>query len=82
VPDDPRPNFSSPPAGENDAPARPFPREAYVFGWLVICVVAAEGINSLLSGVLGTGIIMICLVPVMVWVMHIRPRHATRKRRG
>ena len=70
-------------AGEEDVPARPFPREAYVFGWLVIGVVAAEGINSLVSGVLGTGIILICLVPVMVWLMHIRPRrHAARQRRG
>jgi hypothetical protein len=65
VADDPR---------EKHAPARPFPREAYVFGWLVICVVAAEGLYSLISGVLGTGIILICLVPVMVWLMHIRPR--------
>ena len=45
-----------------------------MFGWLVICVVAAEGLYSLISGVLGTGIILICLVPVMVWLMHIRPR--------
>jgi|tagenome__1003787_1003787.scaffolds.fasta_scaffold20656042_2 hypothetical protein len=83
MPDDPRQNFSSPPAGEKDVRAKPFPREAYVFGWLVICLVAAVGINSLLSGVLGTGIILVCLVPVMVWLMHIRPRHhATRKRRG
>jgi hypothetical protein len=82
VPEDPRQDFSSP-AGEKDVAARPFPREAYVFGWLVICVVAAEGINSLVSGVLGTGIILICLVPVMVWLMHIRPRrHPTRKRVG
>jgi hypothetical protein len=82
VPDDPPQNVSSSPAGENDAPAPPFPREAYVFGWLVICLVVGVGINSLLSGVLGTGIILICLVPVMVWLMHVRPRHATRKRRG
>jgi Flp pilus assembly protein TadB len=83
VTDDPRQNFSSPPAGEKAVPARPFPREAYVFGWLVICIVAAEAIHSLISGVLGTGIILICLVPVMVWLMHIRPRHhATRKSQG
>ena len=46
---------------------------------LVICLVAAMGVNSLISGVLGTGIILICLVPVMVWVMHIRPRRHTRR---
>ena len=63
--------------------ARPFPREAYVFGWLVIVVVAAEGINSLISGVLGTGIILICLIPVMVWLMHGRPAaQAMKRRRG
>jgi hypothetical protein len=79
VPDDPRREFPSP-ARENDVPAGPFPREAYVFGWLVICVVAAEGIYSLVTGVLGTGIILICLIPVMVWLMHIRPRrHAETK---
>src|SRR5207245_9949759 len=82
VPDDSQRNIPSPPAGEKDARARPFPREAYVFGWLVICVVSAEGISSLLSGVLGTGIILICLVPVMVWLMHVRPRHETGKRKG
>ena len=61
----------------------PFPRGAYVFGWLVICLVAAEGINSIISGVLGTGIILVCLVPVMIWLMHIRPhRQAGRTRRG
>ena len=54
-------------------PDRPFPREAYVFGWLVILVVAAEGIRSLVTGVIGTGIILICLIPVMVWLMHFRP---------
>jgi hypothetical protein len=70
VPDDNGRQFPSPKSREPS----PFPREAYVFGWLVICVVAAEGINSLVSGVLGTGIILLCLVPVMVWVMHVRPR--------
>ena len=79
--DDSRQNSSSPPAGEKNVPARPFPREAYVFGWLVICLVAAEGINSLISGVLGTGIILIGVVPVMVWLMHIRPRHQRRRKR-
>ena len=59
---------------DNDGRQRPFPREAYVFGWLVICVVAAEGIHSLLTGVLGTGIILICLIPLMIWLMYIRPR--------
>jgi hypothetical protein len=54
-----------------------------VLGWLAICLVAAEGINSFLSGVFGTGIILICLVPVMIWLMLIRPhRHGARKRRG
>ena len=68
---------------ERDIPARPFPREAYVFGWLVICVVAAEGIYSLLTGVLGTGIILIGLIPFMVWLMYFRPRrHAMGKRRS
>ena len=57
-----------------DDPPRPFPPGAYVFGWLVICVVAGEGIHALVTGVLGTGIILIALVPVMVWFMHIRPR--------
>ena len=52
-----------------------------MFGWLVICLVAAEGINSLISGVLGTGIILIGVVPVMVWLMHIRPRHQRRRKR-
>lgn len=79
VANDPGRKFSSPRAGENGVPARPFPREAYVFGWLVICVVTAEGIHSLLSGVLGTGIILICLVPVMIWLMHIRPRSRQRR---
>jgi hypothetical protein len=45
-----------------------------VFGWLAIGVVAAVGVRALLSGVLGTGIILMCLVPLMVWTMHIRPR--------
>ena len=56
----------------------PYPREAYVFGWLVICVVAAEGIHSLATGVLGTGIILLCLVPLMVWMMYVRPRRNRR----
>lgn len=71
------------PTRDRDVPARPFPRAAYVFGWLAICLVAAEGINSVVSGLLGTGIILICLVPVMIWLMLIRPRRgAPRDRRG
>ncbi|MDQ1695339.1 MAG: hypothetical protein QOJ03_692 [Frankiaceae bacterium] len=66
-----------------DVPPRPFPREAYVFGWLAICVVGAVGIKALVTGVLGTGIILICLVPLMIWMMHIRPRgHRDRNPRG
>ena len=57
-----------------DVPPRPFPPEAYVFGWLTICVVAAVGIRALVSGVYGTGILLVCLVPVMLWMMYIRPR--------
>jgi hypothetical protein len=53
---------------------RPFPREAYIFGWLVICVVLAEGIHSLVAGVYGSGILLVGLVPFMIWVMHIRSR--------
>ena len=80
VPDNARQEPSPPPRG---VPSRPFPREAYVFGWLAIGVVLAEGIYDLVSGVLGTGILLICLVPVMVWLMHIRPRsHRDRDARG
>jgi len=53
-----------------------------VFGWLAICVVLAEGIHALVTGVLGTGIIFIALVPVMIWFMHIRPRQLRARRRG
>lgn len=60
---------------------RPFPREAYVFGWLVICVVVAEGIRNLVTGVYGSGILLVGLVPFMVWVMHIRPRRRGGKQR-
>jgi len=59
---------------------RPFPREAYVFGWLVVCVVAAEGIHDLVTGVYGSGILFVGLVPFMVWVMHIRPRRGGNQR--
>lgn len=61
------------PASREISP-RPFPREAYVFGWLTIGVVVAVGIRALVSGLLGTGIILIGLVPLMVWMMHFRPR--------
>ena len=54
--------------------SKPFPLEVYVFVWLVICVVAAEGIHDLVDGVLGSGIVLLGLVPVMVWLMHFRPR--------
>lgn len=51
-----------------------------MFGWLVICLVAAEGIHAIVTGVLGTGIIFVSLVPVMIWLMHIRPRrHSSGK---
>jgi hypothetical protein len=63
-----------PPPASRDVPPRPFPREAYVFGWLTIGVVVAVGIRALVSGLLGTGIILIGLVPLMIWMMHIRPR--------
>jgi len=60
---------------------RPFPREAYVFGWLVICVVVAEAIHNLVTGVYGSGILLLCVVPFMIWVMYIRPRrHGGRQR--
>lgn len=81
VPEDPAENFSPSPPGDRGAPARPFPREAYVFGWLVICVVAAEGIHSLVTGVLGTGIILVCLIPVMLWLMYVRPRRVAGGKR-
>jgi hypothetical protein len=82
VPDDPRKEFAAPQAGKRDVPTMPFPRMAYVFGWLAICLVTAEGINSFMSGLLGTGIILLCLIPVMVWFMHVRPhRHGARQRR-
>ena len=60
---------------------RPFPREAYVFGWLVIFVVGAEGIHDLVTRVYGSGILFVGLVPFMVWVMHIRPRRRSGKQR-
>jgi hypothetical protein len=61
----------------------PFPRSRYVYGWLVIGLVAAEGINSLVSGRVGTGIILILLLPFMAWLMHTRRQsEAARKRRG
>ena len=54
-----------------------------MFGWLTICVVVAVGINALVSGLLGTGIILISFVPLMIWTMHIRPRsHRDRNPRG
>ena len=73
--DDPQ---ASPPGP--GVPRRPFPREAYIFGWLTICVVVAVGIKDLVAGVLGTGIILICLVPLMIWMMHIRPRSQRDRR--
>ncbi|HET7310014.1 MAG TPA: hypothetical protein VFJ17_01675 [Mycobacteriales bacterium] len=74
----PRPELPTRPGHEGRS--RPFPREAYVFGWLVICLVAAEGIHAIVTGVLGTGIIFVSLVPVMIWLMHIRPRrHSSGK---
>ena len=72
MPTDDRQKLPSRPS--RTAPPRPFPREAYVFGWLAICVVFAVGLRDLVSGVLGTGIILICLIPAMVWLMHIRPK--------
>ena len=72
MPDDPQQRLPSPPT--RDEQPRPFPREAYVFGWLTICVVAVVGIKALVTGVLGTGIIFLGLIPLMVWTMHIRPR--------
>ncbi|HET6816321.1 MAG TPA: hypothetical protein VFH66_03745 [Mycobacteriales bacterium] len=77
MPDASPPEFPSP--ATRDRTSRPFPREAYVFGWLAICVVLAEGIYNLATGVLGTGIILICLVPVMLWLMLIRPRRHMRR---
>jgi hypothetical protein len=83
VPDTPPQKPASRPARGDEPATSAFPREAYVFGWLVVCVVAAEGIRSVLTGVLGTGIILLALIPVMVWLMHIRPRQqAARNRRG
>ena len=72
MPRDPRQEFPSPSTG--DVTRRPFPREAYVFGWLTICVIATVGIKALVNGFLGTGLIFTCLVPLMIWTMHIRPR--------
>ena len=81
MPDDPRQKLPSSPS--RDVPQRPFPREAYVFGWLTICVVAVVGIKALVTGVLGTGIIFIGLIPLMIWTMHIRPRgRSDRNPRG
>lgn len=83
MPDDRQQEFAAPPARSKDVRPTPFPRRAYVFGWLAICLVVAEGVNSLLSGVLGTGIILICLVPFMIWLMHFRPyRDSARNRRN
>jgi hypothetical protein len=83
VPDDPRQEFPSPARGKNELPNRPFPRSTYIYGWLVICIVVAEGIHSLVSGKFGTGIILICLVPLMAWLMHTRRQRdaADRRRR-
>ena len=52
-------------------------------GAILVGVDLAEGIHDLVAGVFGTGAILICLVPLMVWLMHIRPRrHGGMKRRG
>jgi hypothetical protein len=72
VPTDDRQQLPTPPSRER--PPRPFPREAYVFGWLTIGVVVVMGIRALISGLLGTGIILLGLVPLMIWMMHFRPR--------
>jgi len=77
VADVPRPEFGSPPPGKNGGPTRPFPRIAYVYGWLVVALVLAEGINSFTSGRIATGVILVGLIPLMVWLMHTR-RHRTR----
>jgi hypothetical protein len=69
----------TPPPARREAPPRTFPREAYVFGWLTIGVVVVMGIRALVTGVLGTGIILIGLVPVMIWMMYIRPRGPREK---
>ena len=69
MPDEPR-EFAPPPRRAD----RPFPLIAYVLGWLAICLVAAEGIHSFVDGLLGTGVILVALVPVMIWMMHFRPR--------
>ena len=80
VAEDPRREFA---ARDQPGATRPFPRSAYVFGWLAICLVAAEGVRSLVSGLYGTGVILVALVPAMVWLMHVRPhREQARRRRG
>lgn len=79
MPDDQRPKFATP--SPRDKPERPFPPVAYVLGWVAICIVAAEGVNSFISGLYGSAVILICLVPAMIWLMHIRPRQMARKRR-
>jgi hypothetical protein len=61
------------PARREDPP-RPFPREAYIFGWLTVAVVVVMGIRALVTGVLGTAIILLGLVPLMIWMMHFRLR--------
>ena len=48
-----------------------------MLGWLVVALVLVMGIKSLVDGVYGTGIIFVCLVPLMVWLMYTR-RHRGR----
>lgn len=83
MPDDPRQEYAPRPAPDTNASGRPFSRSVYVFGWLAICLVAGEGINSMVTGLYGTGIILVCLVPVMIWLMYTRrQKEAAMRRRG
>lgn len=80
MPEDP---YATPSARKKDVSDRPFPVATYVLGWLAICLVVAEGVNSFVSGRIATGVILICLVPAMIWIMHTRrQREAARRRRG
>jgi hypothetical protein len=81
VPDDPQQELPSPATRKDHPHGRPFPRSTYVYGWLVICIVLAEGIHSLVSGKYGTGIILIGLVPLMAWLMHTRRQQEAADRR-
>jgi hypothetical protein len=82
VPDDPRRDFAKPSPRDGGPTVRPFPPVAYVLGWLAICIVAAEGVNAFISGLYGSAVILLCMVPAMIWLMHIRPRQMAKRRRG